>query len=173
MRLPCNGGAIAVADLFKMKLQMMQNNIPADSFAFFCSPRTWDEIAQLKDSNNRYLLDTLTGGNIAQYPAYGTYPQGSETSIQGSVQGRLLGWPVYVTTNIPENITKGSSNTTSYMFLVRMQDVFIVERAGLELMATNVAGTSFASDQTWIRGIMRVGFGVRHAASVVYANGLT
>ena len=167
-----NGGNIQAADIFTMKRKMMQNNVPNDNWAWFCSPRTWDEIAQLKDSNNRYLLESLTGGNIAQYPAYGTYPNGTETTYLGSVVGRLLGWPVYVTNNIPETQTQGSATTASSLFLVRMSDVIIAERSGLELMATNVAGTSFATDQTWIRAIMRVGFGIRHAPGVEVMKGL-
>lgn len=169
-----NGGALAVGDLFAFKKVMMQANVPFDGMAWFCSPRTWDEIAQLKDGQNRYLLDTLTGSNIANYPQYGNYPAtGPETSYAGAVQGKLFGWPVYVTANITETATKGTLNTASYLFFCRMADVVIVERAGLELMATNVAGTAFASDQTWIRAIERVGFGVRHAKGVVYANGLS
>lgn len=168
-----NGGAIQAADIFYMKRKMMQNNIPNDNWAWFCSPRTWDEIAQLKDSQNRYLLETLTGGNISQYPAYGTYPNGPETSYLGSVVGRLLGWPVFVTNNISETQTQGTTATCSSLYLVRMSDVIIAERAGLELMATNVAGTSFATDQTWIRAIMRVGFGIRHAPAIEVMKGLT
>lgn len=168
-----NGGAIQAVDIFAMKRKMMQNNIPNDGWAWFASPRTWDEIAQLKDSQARYLLETLTGGNIAQYPAYGTYPTGPETNYLGSVVGRLLGWPMFVTNNIPETQTQGSTATCSSLYLVRMPDVIIAERAGLELMATNVAGTSFATDQTWIRAIMRVGFTVRHAPGVTITKGLT
>jgi hypothetical protein len=123
-----NGGNIQAGDIFTMKLKMMQNNIPNDGWAFFCSPRTWDEIARLKDGQNRYLLETLTGGNIAQYPAYGTYPNGTETTYLGSAVGRLLGWPVFVTNNISELQTQGSATTASSLYLARMNDVIIAER---------------------------------------------
>jgi hypothetical protein len=168
-----NGGALVIADLFKFKLALMQANVPFDaSMAWFCSPRTWDEIAQFKDLALRYQLESLTGGNVSQYPAYGNYPEGEEGSIKGSVQGRLLGYPVYVTANIADTNTWGNVATASYLFFARMNDVFIAERAGLELMASNVAGTAFASDQTWVRGIMREGLGIRHAPAVAVAGGL-
>jgi HK97 family phage major capsid protein len=169
-----DGGALAIGDLFKFKLALMKENVPFDtSMAWFCSPTTWDKIAQFKDAQNRYQLETLTGGNVSQYPAYGAYPEGPEGSVKGSVQGRIFGYPVYVTANITETNTYGSTTTATYMFFARMNDVFIAERAGLELMASNVAGTAFASDQTWVRGIMREGLGIRHAPAVVVGSGLT
>ncbi len=168
-----NGGALAIADLQAFKRLMMQANVPFDGMAWFCSPRTWDEISYLRDVVNRPLIAPLMTQNYSQFPEYGNYPEGPETSYRGSVQGHLYGWPVYVTANIIETATKGITATCSYLFFARMSDVVIVERMGLELMATNVAGTSFASDQTWIRAIMREGFGLRHAPAVVWANGLT
>ena len=167
-----NGATPVVGDIFAFKRNMMQNNIPADGWAWFMSPRTWDEVAQFKDTQNRYLLSTLTGGNISTYGEYGTYPEGGETTYRGSVQGMLMGYPVYVTANLTETNTKGNNTDCTFLILSRMADTMIVERAGLELMATNVAGTAFASDQTWIRGIMREGFGVRHAPGVTYADGV-
>jgi len=168
-----NGAALIVGDLFRIKLALMNANVPFDaSMAWFMSPRTWDQIAQFKDAQNRYLLETLTGGNISQYPAYGAYPEGDEGSVKGSVQGRLFGYPVYVTANITDTNTWGNAATASYLFFGRMNDVFIAERAGLELMASNVAGTAFASDQTWVRGILREGLGIRHAPAVAVAGGL-
>ena len=53
-----------------------------------------------------------------------------------------------------------------------MDDVIIMERAGIELMASNVAGDAFAKDITYVRAIERVGFGIRHPEAVVYADGV-
>lgn len=47
-----------------------------------------------------------------------------------------------------------------------------MNRQDVEIMVSNVAGTSFASDQTWIRLISRYDVGVAHPeAFYAFSNG--
>lgn len=105
--------------------------------------RVEQTVAALKDSNSRPLW-AYGLNQIGRVPAPG-----------------WLGVPSWVLSNIvPTNVTKGSSTTTSYLIGGDFQYLVYMMRQDVEFLATNVGGTAFTSDQTWIRLISRYDVGV-------------
>jgi len=86
-----------------------------------------------------------------------------------------LGWQFFSTTQIPTNLTKGSSaaNLTE-IFFGNWRELLIGTWGGLQIASSNVAGDdtggAFSSNQTWIRAIQETDIQVRHAASFAITN---
>jgi HK97 family phage major capsid protein len=91
--------------------------------------------------------------------------------------GKLLGYPVKRTTQIPINIynANGSSTTCSFVMLAEMDESMILDSMSLELAvsregtyvdANSVTWSAFQQDQTLIRAIAEHDFQIRHDASV-------
>ena len=53
-------------------------------------------------------------------------------------------------------------NNMSPVFFGDWQHLWVMERQDVELLTSNVAGTAFANDQTWVRLIRRYDVGVAH-----------
>jgi len=77
-----------------------------------------------------------------------------------------LGYKFGMTTQIPINLTKGSATNCSELYFGNWAEVLIGQWLGFEILASNEAGTAFASDQTWVRIISQVDIALRHAASM-------
>jgi HK97 family phage major capsid protein len=117
--------------------------------------RVEQTVAALKDTNNRPLW-AYGLNQIGRVPAPG-----------------WLGVPNWVLTNIvPTNVTKGSSNVTSYLIAGDWQYLVYMMRQDVEFLATNVGGTAFQNDQTWIRLISRYDVGVIHPEAFTVAGGV-
>lgn len=101
------------------------------------------QIANLLDSNGRPLL--AFGLGEIKLPA-------NNDSIAG-----WLGVPKFVTSTIMPG-TEGAQ----YVFAGDWQHLLVADRMDLEFMASNVAGTTFASDQTAVRVIHRYDTAVAH-----------
>jgi len=71
-----------------------------------------------------------------------------------------------MTTQIPLNLTKGSATNCSELYFGNWAEVLIGQWLGFEILASNEAGTAFASDQTWVRIISQVDIALRHAQSM-------
>jgi len=142
--LGANGGAPDFDDLANMLYALDADNVPGEGRAWIVHPRTLNTLRQIKDGQNRYLW--------ADPAAPGDPPT-------------LWGYPVFTTTAIPVNETKGTSTDCSTIYLGCWPDFVIGQRKVLELRASDAAGNAFEYDQVFIRAIMRVDANVRHAAS--------
>lgn len=76
-----------------------------------------------------------------------------------------LGYPFAVSTQIPKNLVKGSASNCTEIYFGNWAELMIGIWAGLRIMVSDVAGTAFASDQTWLRIIMEVDTALRHPQS--------
>jgi HK97 family phage major capsid protein len=83
-----------------------------------------------------------------------------------------IGYPFRTSTQIPTNLVTGGSTNCTEVFFANWADVLIGMWGGMTILASNVAGTSFAYDQTWIRIIMNVDVVLRHPESVCLCNSL-
>ncbi|MGO9174979.1 MAG: phage major capsid protein [Desulfobaccales bacterium] len=81
-----------------------------------------------------------------------------------------LGYPFATTTQIPTNLTKGTANNCTELYFGNWAEMLIGQWLGLRIMASDVAGTAFASDQTWLRIIMEVDVALRHDQSFCLCN---
>jgi HK97 family phage major capsid protein len=77
-----------------------------------------------------------------------------------------LGYKFGMTTQTPVNLKKGEATNCTEIFFGNWAEVLIGQWLGFEILASNVAGTAFASDQTWVRIISQVDIALRHAASM-------
>lgn len=74
-----------------------------------------------------------------------------------------------VDTWVMTNILAGTAGSR-FVFAGDWQHLWIMERQDIEILASNVAGTAFQNDQTWIRGIARLDVGVAHPEPFYIAN---
>lgn len=116
-------------------------------------------VVGFQDGNNRPLWD---------YGISGFRIPGSSSPFQG-----LLGVDNWVFSNIvPTNITTGSSTDTSYLFYGDWKHLWVAERSDTEFMVSNVAGNTFANDQTAIRLIRRYDVAVMHPEAFYVQQGV-
>ncbi|MCK5017951.1 MAG: phage major capsid protein [Candidatus Peribacteraceae bacterium] len=82
----------------------------------------------------------------------------------------LLGYGWLTTSQIPTNLTKGSSTAVSEVYFANWVELLIGQWGGLEIMASKETSDAFAKNQTWVRIIQEVDIGVRHAESFCLVN---
>jgi HK97 family phage major capsid protein len=83
-----------------------------------------------------------------------------------------IGYPFATTTQLPINLVVGNKSNCTEVFFGNWQELLIGQWAGFEILASNVAGTAFATDQTWVRIIAEVDFALRHPESFCLCNDL-
>jgi len=149
--LGANGNTPTFDNLVNMLYNLDADNVPAAGRGWIVHPRTVNTLRKIKDSQNKYLW--------ADPAAPGDPPT-------------LWGYPVFTTTAIPINETKGTSTDASTVYLGCWPDFVIGQRKALELRASDAAGNAFEYDQVFIRAIMRVDCNVRHAASFEVLKGV-
>jgi len=111
---------------------------------------------------------------ITRVGASGDYVASSNTGTNVNLFGtaltdrlsQRLGLPVFVTTNIP------ATSNTSPILVLKADEWVIGDRQQLELASSNVAGSSFANDQTLIRAIMRVDFKLMRSQALEIITGV-
>lgn len=107
--------------------------------AWIMHPRTKNTLRKIKDSNGQYI--------------YNVSPSLKEPDS-------LMGIPVHLTTQIPANLTVGSSSDCSYIICGQFDEAIIGERLGMEF-SIDQSGTAFEYYQSWIRTISRLDFTLR------------
>ncbi len=142
-----NGSAPAGDDLIKMIYDIRKANTEPN--AWIMHPRTLQNIQLLKDGIGRYLFsDQTVWGAPDANPGPGSNFTGPSAAV-----GRLLGYPVFLSTQISITGTQGSSSAASYIILGNFAYSAILERQGIEIATSDQV--AFNSDQTAVRGIAR------------------
>lgn len=139
-----NGGTPSFDDLADMVYALDADNVPVDGRAWIVHPRTLNTLRQIKDGQDRYL-----------------WANPAEPGLPPTVWG----YPVFTTTAIPINLTQGTSEDCSVIYLGCWPEFVIGQRKALELRVSDEAGDAFEYDQVFVRAIMRVDCNVRHPAS--------
>ena len=130
------------------------NNVDIREAVWFMAPRSKNHLINLRDTN----------GNLI-------YP-----SMRSSTP-TLFDLPVFVTNNIPTNI----STNQSELYLVNMMDVIIGESGGLQIEVDSGASytdgsslvSAFEKDQTVVRAIELHDLAVTHEQSIAVINAIT
>lgn len=95
--------------------------------------------------------------------------------------GRFLGVPFFTTTQIPVNLTQGTSTNATYVLLVDVSEVVIGINRDLELSVSDTASYStdgttwrsaFQQNETLFKAIMRHDINSRRPAHVLVQNGV-
>ena len=132
--------AISYDDLMKAQQSIEMRN--GAFTAWLMSPRSKTTIRVLKDGFGRYVWEA---GDVTK-----------------NVPDKLLGLPLFYTTQIATNLTFGAITAASYIILGNWPEVIVAQkRNGMTIEASTEASTAFTTDQTWIKAKRRVDAGVR------------
>jgi len=158
-----NGSYLSSLDLFfDMIAALEEHNALKGKLGFVCNPKVKAALRKLKtpqfsgDTGGQYQLPPLVTALLA---------------TDGALQ-EAVGYPLLGTTQIPTNLTKGTSTDCTEVYFGNWQDLLIGQWGGLSILASPHAGDAFAKDQTWVRITMSVDVAVRHPESFCLCNDL-
>ena len=146
-----NGATPTLDNLTDAIYRLDAANAPMEGRAFIVHPRTVNTMRKVKDSQNRYLW--------------------SDPAAPGDPP-TFWGVPVFMTTQIPINLTVGGSTDCSEIYLGSWPEALIGQRKAIEIRTSDEAGNAFEYDQVFVRAIMRVDFNVRHVESFQIITGV-
>jgi HK97 family phage major capsid protein len=159
--------ALAADDVYTLMNAVEENNAQVD--VFVTSPTGLMKIRKLKDTTGNFIFSSAGGVNSPQ-PVIEA-PYGSEPQNYGPV-GYLLERPVYITTQVPKTVAFAAGaisaltgGTGTLLFAGQSEYAAIAQRAQIEILASNVAGSSFQNNQTWFRAILREDFALTIAGA--------
>lgn len=135
--LGANGATPTFDNIYDALYQVESSNGAAS--AWLMHPRTKNSLRKIKDSQGHYI--------------YTVSPSLREPDS-------LVGIPVFLTTQIPTNLTVGTSTDCSYIIVGQFDEAIIGERLGMEF-AIDQSGTAFEYYQSWVRAISRLDFVLR------------
>jgi HK97 family phage major capsid protein len=139
-----------VIDLGAAILRLMNNNIPEGRWAWIMSPRNWNSLMTVQNTNGFFVFrDEMS-------------------------RGTLWGYPFAYTTQMP------GSGTTGEMYLVNMADAIIGDSMALQVDVSMEASyidanssslvSAFSLDQSIVRAITEHDFAMRRGESVAVIN---
>jgi len=141
-------------------LNSLSTNVPlgmATCTGVLGMPALKQQIINMKDSNGRPMFD-FQGLNALR----GSFPAGGGGQFDG-----LYGVPTWRFSQV-----FNQAANSRYITFGDWQWLIYMVRQDVEVMVSNVAGTAFAADQTWIRLISRYDVGVAHPEAFFgYTNG--
>lgn len=142
-----NGGAVTLDQIIDLRKTVAKANALRGAISYLTNPDVVAALQKLKSTTGEYLWEDDTMGE----------------GIQG-VPGMLKGYKVGETTNVPNNLTKGTGTNLSALIFGNFNDLIIGEWGAMEIVA-NPFGTGFRSGQVDIRVMHMVDVAVRHPAS--------
>jgi HK97 family phage major capsid protein len=145
-----NGGPLVNLDPIAAAIGLIEEANATPS-AIVMHPQVWMNAETLKDANNRYLLSPAM--DPTQSPARS-----------------LFGVPVYVTSQLSANETRGTSSNTSSIYVFDSSEVVLVRRSDVSMEVDRAQ--YFSSDQSQIRIKTRVGFVVPFPQAVARVVGV-
>uniref|UniRef100_A0A7C5EKM9 Phage major capsid protein n=1 Tax=Desulfobacca acetoxidans TaxID=60893 RepID=A0A7C5EKM9_9BACT len=154
--LGTNGAYLTSLDLFfDMISKLEEDNALRGKLAFICHPKVKAALRKLKTP--QYSGDT--GGEYTLPPLV--------TAILATDQAleQAVGYPILASTQLPTNLTKGTSTNCTEIYFGNWADLLIGQWGGLSILASPHAGDAFAKDMTWVRVTMVVDVAVRHPES--------
>ena len=146
-----NGATPSWDKLEEFRYKMDLANSLMQKLAWIMHPIGLSAIRQIKDSQGRPLF----------------MPNDAPLTVPGA--GTIFGIPVFTTTQLPINLTKGSSTDCYEIFLVDMAEVLVGFWGAMEVMATGTTTDAFTKNQTWIRVLQLMDTALRHPAAAVYS----
>lgn len=136
-----NGGVPEFSDAKAIQYELNTDNAPEEGRVWIMNSRTWNtfDTRLINSQTNRYAL---------------------QASLRDGTPRRMLGHPVFVTNQIPNNLTKGSSNDCSQVFLGVIDTLILGRWGAMVIEASTQADTAFAYHQLWIKAIVHMDVGV-------------
>ena len=119
-----------------------------------------------------YKLYQLRADAVAQGDKQGPFLFDLIRGLGDGTKTQLAGYPVTKSTQVSQVRAKGSSTSLTYILGGMFSDVLIGMFGAIEFAATTQGDTSFANDQTWVRGILSADIALRHEAAFVLLDSL-
>lgn len=165
-----NGSAPTYDDLSLGIYALESNNAPRAGRAWFMHPRELDQLRRLKDTLGRPIFLDNYFSDVSKANFVGaTAPI---DSLYHGADGILLGYPVFTTTAIPINQTRGTSSSASTIFFIAMSDIYVgqgVKSQGLEVALSDQA--LFTNAEIAVRLLYRTDVQPGHAVSICLIGG--
>ena len=158
-----NGGPLTYDDLVKIvQVVRAANGIRnAKSLAWIIPTALIPVIQLMRDSQNRPLLLSINEGAFNQEPG---------EAGQGGPVGRLLGYPVYDTTQIPTNLTKAAGTSLTEVYFGDIGSLLVGQWGGVTIEASGETSTAFLARQIWIMISQDLDVAVRQPDRLVYCS---
>lgn len=154
--------ATTVAELIGLQTKIDLANIPGLKKAWGMSPRTRNYLRGILTTTGAFVFRDEIDRVDAAAP-----------------EGRLLGWPIYTSTQVPINLGSGSDESEIYAF--DANECVIYESRQIELaistegVYTDSAGaqqSAFANDMSLVRALMAEDFQMDHDEGVALLTGV-
>lgn len=159
-----NGGALTYDLLVDIVQAVRDDNglRNAKSVGWIMSTSLIGVLMKLRDADDRPLLLPITT------PATDWAPG---TDGSGGPVGRLLGYPVYDTTQIPTTLSKGATSTgLTEIYFGDIGTVLIGQWGGVVLEASDQTSTAFQDRQVWILISQLLDVAIRQEQRLCYVN---
>lgn len=155
-----NGDTFQSEDLLKMEALVEEANDPDGLSAYIMRPLMWAALANRRadsvssnDGKGPFMFWTTRGDMTANIPK------------------TLNGRPVYTTTSLSNTRAKGSATNLSYILGGNFKRAIIARSAAMEISALS-SGEEFKADQTVLKAVMRLDFGLTHTKPFVLCDTL-
>lgn len=146
-----NGAAPTNLDFLLTALSTLeQANADMSKAVIVLHARTMNELFQLKDTQTRYLMESVSAG--------------------GATSRSIEGVPIFTSNQFPLNETRGTGTTCSSAIAYDPSQVLFVKAHDVRLEAS--MHPFFSNDQIGLRAIARVGFAVPNPLAVVRVAGI-
>lgn len=156
-----DGAVMSNLDLFEdMSYELAVDNALKGKLGYVFHPAIKRLLRKLKITN--------FSGDTGSEPLLPAVIWASMTGDNAILQA--IGYPFLMTTQIPTDLVAGNSSNCTEVYFGNWEDLLIGMWGGMTILASNVAGTAFATDQTWIRVILNVDVAVRHEESFCLCN---
>jgi len=142
-----NGGDFTFDHYADMEYELEADNALRGSLAFITHPKIVSKLKKQKVAQ----FSGDTGGDYVVVPM-------ADNKIE-----EITGYKWLTTTQLPTNLTKGTSTDCTEVYFGNWQELIIGQWGGLEIKASEDA--AFANNQLWIRVIQEVDIAVRHPES--------
>jgi HK97 family phage major capsid protein len=146
-----NGAVLSNLDPLLSSLGTLYGaNVDMSKVVVVMHSRSWTELTKLKDSQNRYLLESVQSG--------------------GAPARSIDGVPIFVSNQFPINETQGTNTDASSILFYDASQIIVVRREAMRLESTKDA--FFSTDELGVRGVARLAVGVPNPLSIVRLKGV-
>lgn len=156
-----NGDTLLPKGLARLQAKVADNDHDLEGFAYVMRPLLWESILNAR-------ADAVTGGDSAGDFLF----QVNRAAIEAGAPMTLRGRPVFHSTTVPNNRSKGSASDLTMLF-GGVWSEWLLARAGvLEFSLSTQGDTPFQNDESWIRAVQHLDMGPRHETAFAFVDDL-
>ncbi|MDN5941270.1 MAG: phage major capsid protein [Nitrospira sp.] len=150
-----NGGPLDADTLYEVDNKLFAANSHFGKLGFISHPSAYRKLKKQRVPN----FSGDTGGSYLFLPI-----------LSDEKLSQALGYSVKSTTQLPVNLTKGTSTDCTELYFGNWEELLIGIWGDLEILATNIGGNAWTQNAIEIRVILNVDIQVRHPESFCLVN---